>query len=145
MNSQENDKNLDLFSSLNSHNCYQWKCYSNRPNGNHRSDPLSNWQLIEELAHFNRERIPEWVVHEKGNRAFGVFKVTNAAIKKYTKATLFDSVGKETEVAVRFSSVIGEQGSTDTTFGEGRGFAVKFYTEDGNWDLIGNNAPSFQY
>ncbi len=102
---------------------------------------LQDYYLHEKLAHFNRERIPERIVHAKGSGAFGTFKVTND-ITKYTKAKLFSKVGNECRVFVRFSTVGGEKGSADTER-DPRGFAVKFYTEDGNWDLVGNNTPVF--
>lgn len=102
---------------------------------------LQDYVLHEKMAHFNRERIPERVVHAKGSGAFGTFTVTND-ITKYTKAKLFNEVGKETKVFARFSTVGGEKGSADTER-DPRGFAVKFYTEDGNWDLVGNNTPVF--
>ncbi len=102
---------------------------------------LQDHYLHEKLAHFNRERIPERVVHAKGTGAFGTFKVTGD-ITKYTKAKLFSKVGNECRVIVRFSTVGGEKGSADTER-DPRGFAVKFYTEDGNWDLVGNNTPVF--
>ncbi|KAJ8948347.1 hypothetical protein NQ318_019332 [Aromia moschata] len=102
---------------------------------------LQDNAFIEEMAHFDRERIPERVVHAKGAGAFGYFKVTHD-ITKYTAATVFSAVGKETPVAVRFSTVGGESGSADTVR-DPRGFAVKFYTEDGIWDLVGNNTPIF--
>ena len=97
--------------------------------------------LLEKLAHFNRERIPERVVHAKGSGAFGEFVVSND-ISKYSCAKLFDRVGKKTAVFVRFSTVGGERGSADTVR-DPRGFAVKFYTEEGNWDMVGNNTPVF--
>lgn len=97
--------------------------------------------LHEKMAHFNRERIPERVVHAKGSGAFGTFTVTND-ISKYTKAKLFNQIGKQTRVLLRFSTVGGEKGSADTER-DPRGFALKFYTEDGNWDLVGNNTPVF--
>ncbi|MGM0600416.1 MAG: catalase [Candidatus Rifleibacteriota bacterium] len=97
--------------------------------------------LHEKLAHFNRERIPERVVHAKAAGAFGTFTVTND-ITKYTKAKIFSEVGKKTEVLGRFSTVAGEKGSADTVR-DVRGFALKFYTEEGNWDLVGNNTPVF--
>jgi len=97
--------------------------------------------LHEKLAHFNRERIPERVVHAKGTGAYGKFTVTKD-ITKYTKAKLFSKVGNSCRVLVRFSTVGGEKGSADTER-DPRGFAVKFYTEDGNWDLVGNNTPVF--
>ncbi len=102
---------------------------------------LQDIYLQEKLAHFNRERIPERVVHAKGTGAFGTFKVTHD-ISKYTKAKIFGKVGNECRVFVRFSTVGGEKGSADTER-DPRGFAVKFYTEDGNWDLAGNNTPVF--
>jgi len=96
---------------------------------------------IDEMAHFDRERIPERVVHAKGAGAFGYFEVTHD-ISKYTKAVVFDKIGKRTPLAVRFSTVGGESGSADTAR-DPRGFAVKFYTEQGVWDLVGNNTPIF--
>jgi len=102
---------------------------------------LQDHVLIDELAHFDRERIPERVVHAKGAGAFGYFEVTHD-ISKYCKAAVFGQVGKQTPIAVRFSTVGGESGSADTAR-DPRGFAVKFYTEEGNWDLVGNNTPIF--
>ncbi|MEN6541358.1 catalase [Parvibaculum sp.] len=102
---------------------------------------VQDWQLFEKHAHFNRERIPERVVHAKGSAAFGVFRVNND-ITKYTKAKLFEHNGKETPVFLRFSTVAGERGAADAER-DVRGFAVKFYTEEGNWDLVGNNTPVF--
>ncbi|HUS87448.1 MAG TPA: catalase [Bacteroidales bacterium] len=102
---------------------------------------LQDFYLHEKLAHFNRERIPERIVHAKGTGAFGKFTVT-ADITKYTKAKLFSKVGNACKVLVRFSTVGGEKGSADTER-DPRGFAVKFYTEEGNWDLVGNNTPVF--
>lgn len=97
--------------------------------------------LFEKHAHFNREVIPERRMHAKGSGAFGTFKVTND-ITKYTKAKIFSEVGKETEMFARFSTVAGERGAADTER-DIRGFALKFYTEEGNWDLVGNNTPVF--
>ena len=102
---------------------------------------LQDFILHEKMAHFNRERIPERVVHAKGSGAFGTFTVTHD-ITKYTKAKIFDKIGKETKMLLRFSTVGGERGSADTER-DPRGFALKFYTEDGNWDLVGNNTPVF--
>ncbi|MCL4137193.1 UNVERIFIED_CONTAM: hypothetical protein GTU68_012854 [Idotea baltica] len=93
------------------------------------------------MSHFDRERIPERVVHAKGAGAFGYFEVTHD-ITKYCKAKVFESIGKKTPVAVRFSTVGGESGSADTAR-DPRGFAVKIYTEEGNWDCVGNNTPIF--
>jgi len=95
----------------------------------------------EKLAHFDREVIPERRMHAKGSGAFGTFTVTND-ITKYTKANLFSEVGKKTEMFVRFSTVAGERGAADAER-DIRGFAMKFYTEQGNWDLVGNNTPVF--
>ena len=97
--------------------------------------------LFEKLSHLNREVIPERRMHAKGFGAFGVFRVTND-ITRYTRADLFSSIGKETEVFVRFSTVAGERGAADAER-DIRGFAVKFYTRQGNWDLVGNNTPVF--
>ena len=102
---------------------------------------LEDFHLIEKLAHFNRERIPERVVHAKGSGAYGELTVTKD-ISKYTKAKLFSAVGKKTPLFLRFSTVGGEAGSADTER-DPRGFALKFFTEEGNWDLVGNNTPVF--
>ncbi len=99
-----------------------------------------DFTLLDHLASFDRERIPERVVHAKGAGAFGYFEVTNPNITNYCKAKLFESVGKRTPIAARFSTVGGESGSADTAR-DPRGFAVKFYTEEGNWDMVGNNTP----
>ncbi|OGF45297.1 MAG: catalase [Candidatus Firestonebacteria bacterium RIFOXYA2_FULL_40_8] len=97
--------------------------------------------LIEKLAHFDRERIPDRVVHAKGAGAHGYFEVTHD-VKKYTRAEFLSEVGKRTEVLVRFSLVSGEKGSADSER-DPRGFSVKFYTEEGNYDFVGNNTPVF--
>lgn len=102
---------------------------------------MQDVHLIEKLSHFDRERIPERVVHAKGAGAYGYFEVT-ADVRKYTKAKFLSQIGKRTEVFVRFSTVGGEKGSADAER-DPRGFAVKFYTEDGNYDLVGNNTPVF--
>jgi catalase len=102
---------------------------------------IQDVHLLEKLAHFNRERVPERVVHAKGAGAHGYFEVTND-LSKYTKAALFSQVGKRTPMFIRFSTVAGELGSADTVR-DPRGFAVKFYTEEGNYDLVGNNTPVF--
>ncbi len=102
---------------------------------------LQDFHLIEKLQHFNRERIPERVVHAKGSGAYGEFTVTHD-ITRYTKAKLFAEIGKKTETFLRFSTVGGEKGSADTER-DPRGFAMRFYTEEGNWDLVGNNTPMF--
>jgi len=102
---------------------------------------MQDVQLLEQMQHFNRERIPERVVHAKGSGAYGTLTVTGD-ITKYTKAKLFEKVGKKTELFLRFSTVAGERGAADAER-DVRGFAVKFYTEEGNWDLVGNNTPVF--
>jgi catalase len=101
---------------------------------------LQDYQLIEKLAHQNRERIPERVVHAKGSAAFGTLTITGD-ITKYTRAKVFKP-GTQTEALLRFSTVAGERGAADAER-DVRGFALKFYTEDGNWDLVGNNTPVF--
>lgn len=103
---------------------------------------LQDFTLIDHLSHFDRERIPERVVHAKGAAAFGYFETTTNFANQYCKAKLFEKVGKRTPVALRFSTVGGESGSPDTAR-DPRGFAVKFYSEEGNWDLVGNNTPIF--
>jgi catalase len=102
---------------------------------------LQDVHLVEKLAHFDRERIPERVVHAKGAGAYGYFEVTHD-LTKYTCADFLSEVGKRTEVFARFSTVGGEKGSADTER-DPRGFAVKFYTEEGNYDFVGNNTPVF--
>ncbi len=102
---------------------------------------LDDFHLIEKLAHFNRENIPERRVHAKGSGAYGTFTVTRD-ISEYSSAKLFSGVGKQTETFLRFSTVGGERGSADTER-DPRGFALKFYTEEGNWDIVGNNTPVF--
>lgn len=102
---------------------------------------LEDYQLLEKLAHFDRERIPERVVHARGAGAHGVFKVINS-MKRYTKAAFLQQEGQETPVFARFSTVIHGQHSPET-LRDPRGFAVKFYTEEGNYDFVGNNLPIF--
>eukprot|EP00898_Chlorokybus_atmophyticus_P008130 jgi/Chlat1/8318/Chrsp78S07741 len=102
---------------------------------------IEDYWHIEKMQHFNRERIPERVVHAKGAGAYGTFTVTND-LTKYTKAAFLSEVGKETEVLARFSTVGGEKGSSDVAR-DPRGFSLKFYTEQGNWDMVGNNTPVF--
>ncbi len=102
---------------------------------------MSDYQLFERMAHFNRERVPERVVHAKGAGAYGRFHVTGD-ISRYTRAKIFAQAGNGCEVFVRFSTVAGELGSADTVR-DPRGFSCKFYTEEGNWDLVGNNTPVF--
>jgi len=101
-----------------------------------------DFQLFEKMAQFNRERIPERVVHAKGSGAHGYFVCSNPDMAKYTTAKLFCAAGKRTPTFLRFSTVGGEKGSADTER-DPRGFALKFYTEEGNWDMTGNNTPVF--
>jgi catalase len=102
---------------------------------------LEDFILREKITHFDHERIPERIVHARGSAAHGLFECTRA-LPDVTRASIFAEVGKQTPVFVRFSTVLGERGSTDTAR-DVRGFAVKFYTDDGNWDLVGNNMPVF--
>lgn len=102
---------------------------------------LQDYQLIEKLAHQNRERIPERVVHAKGSGAFGTLTITHD-ITRYSKACVFSQIGKKTECLLRFSTVAGERGAADAER-DVRGWALKVYTDEGNWDLVGNNTPVF--
>jgi catalase len=102
---------------------------------------MQDVQLIEQMQHFNRERIPERPVHAKGSGAYGTFTVTQD-ITRYSRAALFSRVGQSTPVFARFSTVAGERGAADAER-DVRGFALKFYTDEGNWDLVGNNTPVF--
>jgi len=119
---------------------------SSRTVGNRGPVTLENYQLLEKISHFDRERIPERVVHARGAGAHGVFEaygtVGGEPVSKYTRAKLFQQKGKQTPVFVRFSTVI-HGGHSPETLRDPRGFAVKFYTEDGNWDLVGNNLKVF--
>jgi catalase len=107
---------------------------------------LENYQFLEKISHFDRERIPERVVHARGTTAFGYFEAYGAIgdepIAQYTRAKLFQERGKRTDLAIRFSTVAGGRDSSEVAR-DPRGFAVKFYTEDGNWDLVGNNLAVF--
>jgi catalase len=107
---------------------------------------LENYQFLEKMSHFDRERIPERVVHARGVTAFGYFEATGAwgdePIAQYTRAKLFQEAGKRTDMAIRFSTVAGGRDSSELAR-DPRGFAVKFYTEDGNWDLVGNDLAVF--
>ena len=102
---------------------------------------MQDYYLIEKLAHQNRERIPERTMHAKGSGAHGTLTITND-ITKYTKADIFSEIGKQTPLFMRFSTVAGERGAADAER-DIRGFAMKFYTQEGNWDLVGNNTPIF--
>jgi catalase len=109
--------------------------------GPHGPALLQDVWLLEKLAHFDREVIPERRMHAKGSGAFGTFTVTKD-ITRYTRAKIFSKVGKKTELFARFTTVAGERGAADAER-DIRGFALKFYTEEGNWDLVGNNTPVF--
>jgi catalase len=102
---------------------------------------LQDYWLLEKLAHFNRERIPERIVHAKGSGAFGTLTITGD-ISRYSRARIFSKVGNTGEVFLRFSTVAGERGAADAER-DVRGFALKIYTEEGNWDIVGNNTPVF--
>jgi catalase len=102
---------------------------------------LQDFTLIDKLSSFDRERIPERVVHAKGSGAHGVLEVTND-VSHLTKAAFLNTVGKRTPMFLRFSTVAGERGAADTVR-DPRGFAIKFYTEEGNYDMVGNNTPVF--
>jgi len=102
---------------------------------------MQDVQLLEQMQHFNRERIPERVVHAKGSGAHGTFTVTGD-ITAHTKANFLSEIGKKTDCFIRFSTVAGERGAADAER-DVRGFALKFYTQDGNWDMVGNNTPVF--
>ena len=102
---------------------------------------LEDFILREKITHFDHERIPERIVHARGSAAHGYFECYRP-LDEFTRASLFSEAGKQTPVFVRFSTVLGERGSTDTAR-DVRGFAVKFYTDEGNWDLVGNNIPIF--
>ena len=105
-----------------------------------RPDSVARSLSIEQMANFNRERIPERQPHAKGSGAFGHFEVTHD-VSQYTKAAVFQP-GTKTDILIRFSTVAGERGSPDT-WRDPRGFALKFYTSEGNYDMVGNNTPVF--
>jgi catalase len=119
---------------------------SQRTVGSRGPATLENYHFLEKITHFDRERIPERVVHARGFVCYGEFEATGRigqdAASKYTRAKLFQTAGKKTPLAIRFSTVIGGRDSSETAR-DPRGFAVKFYTEDGNWDLVGNNLAIF--
>jgi membrane-bound lytic murein transglycosylase len=119
---------------------------SQRTVGSRGPATLENYHFLEKISHFDRERIPERVVHARGFVAYGEFEATGRIgedpASRYTRAKLFQEPGKKTALAVRFSTVIGGRDSSEVAR-DPRGFAVKFYTEDGNWDLVGNNLPVF--
>ncbi len=119
---------------------------SQRTIGSRGPATLENYHFLEKISHFDRERIPERVVHARGFVCYGEFVATGTIgdepASKYTRARLFQEAGKKTPLAIRFSTVIGGRDSSEVAR-DPRGFAVKFYTEDGNWDLVGNNLPVF--
>src|SRR3984893_16238111 len=102
---------------------------------------LHDHYVVQKIQHFNRERVPERVVHAKGSGAHGFFEVTED-VTWFTKASFLSRVGKRTPMFARFSTVAGEQGYADTVR-DPRGFALKFYTDEGNFDMVGNNTPVF--
>jgi catalase len=102
---------------------------------------MQDFWFLEKMAHFDREVIPERRMHAKGSGAYGTFTVTHD-ISAFSKADIFSEIGKETDLFLRFSTVAGERGAADAER-DVRGFAVKFYTGQGNWDLVGNNTPVF--
>jgi catalase len=119
---------------------------SQRTVGSRGPATLENYHFLEKISHFDRERIPERVVHARGFVCYGEFEATgkigDEPASMYTRAKLFQQAGKKTPLAIRFSTVIGGRDSSEVAR-DPRGFAVKFYTEDGNWDLVGNNLPVF--
>lgn len=119
---------------------------SQRTVGSRGPATLENYQFLEKISHFDRERIPERVVHARGFTCYGEFEATgkigDEPASKYTRAKIFSEAGKKTPLAIRFSTVIGGRDSSEVAR-DPRGFAVKFYTEDGNWDLVGNNLAIF--
>src|SRR3954453_7316076 len=119
---------------------------SQRTVGERGPATLENYHFLEKISHFDRERIPERVVHARGTTAFGYFEaygtVGGEPIAKYTRAKVFDTAGKRSDCAVRFSPVAGGRDSPEAVRAP-RGFAVKIYTEDGNWRLVGNNLGVF--
>jgi len=118
---------------------------SQRTVGDRGPATLENYQFLEKISHFDRERIPERIVHARGFVAHGVFeaygKIGDEPASTYTRAKLFQEKGKQTHVVLRFSTVIGGRDSSEAAR-DPRGFAVKFKTEDGNWDLVGNNSQT---
>ena len=132
-------------------NCKQLTTAAGRPVGDNQNSltvgprgpvVFEDYLLFEKMAQFNRERIPERMVHAKGSGAYGYFLCNNPEMPNYTTAKIFSRAGKHTLLFARFSTVGGEKGSADTER-DPRGFAIKFYTEEGNWDMIGNNTPVF--
>ena len=103
---------------------------------------VQDWQLFEKHAHFNRERIPERIVHAKGSAAYGRLRITSDALAKFTSSKFLAKKGAEAEAFLRFSTVAGERGAADAER-DVRGFALKVYTKEGNWDIVGNNTPVF--
>jgi len=143
-NNEKNKQNQDTLTTRQGHPVTDNQ--NLRTVGNRGPATLENYQFIEKISHFDRERVPERVVHARGAGAHGYFEAYGTAgdepVSKYTRAKLFQEKGKKTPVFVRFSSVI-HGGHSPETLRDPRGFAVKFYTEDGNWDLVGNNIKIF--
>ena len=145
-NGNSNDKSYEELTLTNRQGHRIYDNQNNRTVGERGPTVLENYNFLEKISHFDRERVPERVVHARGAGAHGYFEaygtVGNEPASKYTRAKLFQEKGKRTPVFVRFSSVI-HGGHSPETLRDPRGFAVKFYTEDGNWDLVGNNLKIF--
>lgn len=139
LNGNSNDSNKTLTSS---NGCPVSTMTASMTAGARGNIVLKDFQLLDHLAAFDRERIPERVVHAKGGGAFGTFTVTNDEITKYCKSAMFSHVGKVTPLAVRFSTVGGESGSADTAR-DPRGFSVKFYTEEGTRIYMYTHIPIY--
>jgi catalase len=144
MSEQGNGRSRKVLTTRQGHPVYDNQ--NQRTVGPRGPSTLENYHFLEKMSHFDRERIPERVVHARGTTSFGYFeaygKVGDEPIAEYTRAKLFQEAGKRTDVAVRFSTVAGGRDSSEAVR-DPRGFAVKFYTEDGNWDLVGNNLGVF--
>ncbi|GCE11338.1 catalase [Tengunoibacter tsumagoiensis] len=143
-NQEENKQEQPILTTRQGHPVYDNQ--NLRSVGDRGPATLENYQFLEKIAHFDRERVPERVVHARGTGAHGYFEaygtVGDQPISKFTRAKLFQEKGKRTPVFIRFSTVI-HGGHSPETLRDPRGFAVKFYTEDGNWDLVGNNLKVF--
>ena len=144
MSDQGNGRDRKLLTTRQGHPVYDNQ--NQRTVGARGPSTMENYHFLEKMSHFDRERIPERVVHARGTTSYGFFEATGMVgdepISRYTRAKLFQEAGKRTDVAVRFSTVAGGRDSSEAVR-DPRGFAVKFYTEDGNWDLVGNNLGVF--
>ena len=144
MSEQGNGRDRKILTTRQGHPVYDNQ--NQRTVGARGPSTMENYHFLEKMSHFDRERIPERVVHARGTTSYGFFEATGMVgdepISRYTRAKLFQEAGKRTDVAVRFSTVAGGRDSSEAVR-DPRGFAVKFYTEDGNWDLVGNNLGVF--